>query len=261
MDFFIWDVSPVLIKIGVLTIRWYGLFFAAAFIVGQYIMTQIYISEKKPVGDLTSLMNHMIIGTVAGARLAHCLFYDPVYYFNHPLSIIKIWEGGLASHGGAVGIILGLWIYSRKKKDQPFLWLLDRIALAAVPGGALIRIGNFFNSEIYGYHSTLPWAVIFRRIDLLPRHPSQLYESFVCLIGFFILAVLYRKYKNKYSAGLLSGVFLTFIFSTRFLLEFLKEPQAAYTTDLALNTGQIVSIPFLITGLILICRTLNKPQD
>ncbi|WDP91165.1 MAG: prolipoprotein diacylglyceryl transferase [Desulfobacter sp.] len=253
-DFFIWDASPVLIQVGGFDIRWYGVFFATAFLLGQYLMTRIYTRENKPLCDLPALMNYMIIGTLTGARLAHCLFYDPMYYFSHPLDIFKIWEGGLASHGGAAGILLALWMYSRKKPDQPFIWLVDRIAVAAALGGALIRLGNFFNSEIYGQYTDLPWAVVFARIDSFPRHPSQLYESIVCLAAFFILGAVYRQYRHRPPAGLLSGIFLAVIFTIRFFLEFLKVPQAAYTTGLGLNTGQLISIPFLVAGFILMIR-------
>ena len=146
----------------------------------------------------------------------------------------------------------------RSEDDLPFLWLLDRIAIVAAAGGAFIRLGNFFNSEIYGYHSTLPWAVIFSRVDAAPRHPSQLYEAILCLITCLILAGLYSRFKDATPAGLLSGIFLTLIFTARFFLEFLKVPQAAYITGLGLNTGQLISIPFIISGLLLVIKSVKR---
>ncbi len=253
----IWDISPVIFEVGPLTIRWYGLFFAAAFLGGYVIMARIYTGEGKSVVHLSALMNYMIIGTLIGARLGHCLLYDPAYYLTHPLKIPAVWEGGLASHGGAAGMVLALWFYCRNRLDQPFVWLLDRIAISAALGGALIRVGNFFNSEIYGYVTPQPWGVVFARIDPLPRHPSQLYESLVCLVTFMVLAGCYRRAKGHPGTGLLSGLFLFLVFSSRFFLEFLKIPQAAYTPGLGLNTGQWVSIPFIATGCLLIARALK----
>ncbi len=251
---FIWDISPVLLSSGPVKIRWYGLFFAAAFVFGHVLMAAIYRKEDRPVQDLSSLMNHMVLGTLIGARLGHCLFYDPAYYFGHPLQILKIWEGGLASHGGAVGILAALLTYSYNKRDQGFLWLLDRLALPAALGGALVRIGNFFNSEIIGYPTTMPWAVVFQRIDPLPRHPSQMYESMVCLAVCIILGIGYRRDWVKNAEGFLSGLFLTLVFSSRILLEFFKIPQAAYSTGMVLNTGQWLSIPFILIGIGLLIK-------
>nr|WP_320017039.1 prolipoprotein diacylglyceryl transferase [uncultured Desulfobacter sp.] len=252
--YFVWDMSPVIFSAGPVTIRWYGLFFAGAFAAGHILMTAIYKKESRPVQDLTSLMNHMVLGTIIGARLGHCLFYDPAYYLGHPVQILKIWEGGLASHGGAAGILAALLIYSHTKKDQGFLWLLDRIALPAAFGGALIRLGNFFNSEIIGRSTVMPWAVVFQRVDPLPRHPSQLYESLACLLVFIILGMTYRKDTARNTQGLISGLFLVLVFSSRIFLEFFKVPQAAYNTQVILNTGQWLSIPFILVGIGLIAE-------
>ena len=255
----IWDISPVIFEVGPFTIRWYGVFFAAAFLGGYFIVARIHIREGRSVAPLSTLMNYTIIGTLIGARLGHCLLYDPVYYLTHPLKIPAIWEGGLASHGGAAGMVLALWFHCRNQ-DLSFIRLLDRIAIAAALGGALIRVGNFFNSEIYGLVTDRPWAVVFARIDPFPRHPSQLYESLVCLVTFMVLVATYRMSKGHPRTGLLSGLFLTLIFSSRFFLEFLKVPQAAYTTGLGLNTGQWVSIPFVAVGGLLIARALERKQ-
>lgn len=252
--YFVWDMSPVIFSAGPVTIRWYGLFFAGAFVTGHVLMAAVYKQEGRPVQDLSSLMNHMVLGTIIGARLGHCLFYDPAYYLGHPVQILKIWEGGLASHGGAAGILAALLIYSHKKKDQGFLWLIDRIALPAAFGGALIRVGNFFNSEIIGRPTAMPWAVVFQRVDLLPRHPSQLYESLACLLIFIILGMTYRKDTVRNAQGLISGLFLALVFSSRIFLEFFKVPQAAYNTEMVLNTGQWLSIPFVLVGVGMITK-------
>ncbi|WP_287126753.1 prolipoprotein diacylglyceryl transferase [Desulfobacter sp.] len=252
--YFVWDISPVIFSAGPVTIRWYGLFFAGAFVAGHILMTAVYKKEGRPVQDLSSLMNHLLLGTIIGARLGHCLFYDPVYYLGHPVQILKIWEGGLASHGGAAGILAALLIYSYKKKDQGFLWLMDRIALPAAFGGGLIRTGNFFNSEIIGRPTAMPWAVVFQRVDSLPRHPSQLYESIACLLIFIILGMTYRKDTARNTEGVISGLFLTLVFSSRIALEFFKVPQAAYNTEMFLNTGQWLSIPFVLVGMGLIAE-------
>ncbi|WP_211251907.1 prolipoprotein diacylglyceryl transferase [Desulfobacter vibrioformis] len=252
--YFVWDMSPVVFSAGPVTIRWYGLFFVGAFVAGHILMTAVYKKEGRPVQDLSSLMNHLLLGTIIGARLGHCLFYDPAYYLGHPVQILKIWEGGLASHGGAAGILAALLIYSYKKKDQGFLWLMDRIALPAAFGGALIRTGNFFNSEIVGRPTAMPWAVVFQRVDPLPRHPSQLYESIACLLIFIILGMTYRKDTARNTEGLISGLFLTLVFSSRIALEFFKVPQAAYNTEMILNTGQWLSIPFVLVGMGLIAE-------
>src|SRR5262249_15750944 len=182
-----WDVTPELVRLGPFAIRWYGLFFALLFLVGYYIARWQFRSEGKSGASLDSLLIHIVVGTVLGARIAHVLFYEPAYYFSHPWEIPQIWKGGLASHGGAAGVLLGIYIYSRKHPDQPYLWLLDRIAVPTALAAAIIRLGNLFNSEILGIPATVPWAFIFVREDLVPRHPAQLYECLANLLTFFIL--------------------------------------------------------------------------
>ena len=172
----IWNADPIAVSIGPLSIHWYGLLFASAFIAGLQMMGRMFAREGRDRNDLDSLLGFVVIGTLVGARLGHCLLYDPAFYLSNPLDILKVWEGGLASHGGVVGILLAVWAFARTR-TYPFLWLLDRIAVPAALGGAFIRVGNFMNSEILGHPASVPWAVVFVRIDGIPRHPVQLYDS------------------------------------------------------------------------------------
>ena len=158
----LWNPDPIIAHIGPLTLRWYGLLFMSGFVVGTFILSHIYRSEKVSPRWVDVITIYVLIGTVLGARLGHCLFYDPDYYLAHPLEILKIWEGGLASHGATIGIIFAVWLFGRKNKFD-VLWTLDRIVLVVAVGGALIRLGNLMNSEIVGHPTTAPWAFVFPR--------------------------------------------------------------------------------------------------
>jgi len=250
---FSWNADPIAVSIGPLSIHWYGLFFAAAFIVGLQIMGRMYVREGRDRSDLDSLLAYVVIGALVGARLGHCLLYDPAYYLSNPLGILKVWEGGLASHGGVVGILLAVWAYTRTR-NQPSLWLLDRIAVPAVLGGAFIRVGNFMNSEIVGMPTIAPWAVIFERLDPLPRHPVQLYEAAAYLLIFAVLFLVYQAEGLRRRQGLLAGTFLVLVFTARFVLEFYKMPQAAYEYGQFLTVGQWLSVPCVLAGLWLLVR-------
>lgn len=244
-----WNVSPEIIKIGPISLRWYGLLFASAFIFGYIILSKVYKHEKKPQSDLEQLSMYVILGTVIGARLGHCLFYDPVYYLSNPFEMIKVWEGGLASHGAAIGILISIYLLTKKQKDKTMLWILDRLVIVVALGGAFIRMGNLFNSEIIGKSTDIPWAFIFARVDNIPRHPTQLYESFAYLTSFFFLLFIYYKTEKKLKQGYIFGLFLILIFGFRFLVEFIKENQSAFEQGLTLNMGQLLSIPFIAAGL------------
>ncbi len=257
---FHWNMNPVLFKIGPLTFRWYGIFFAAAFLAGYRIMKWIYRREGRAEIELESLFAYMFIGVLLGARLGHCLFYDPVFYLGHPVEILKIWEGGLASHGAAIGILLSLFLFTRRHYRPSYLWLLDRIALPVALAGFFIRVGNFFNSEIIGIPTTRSWAVVFESVDAVPRHAVQLYEAIAYGIIFVLLILVYRSKEIASRQGLLLGIFLISVFSARFFLEFLKTRQAAYEASLALSVGQWLSIPFVVLGLILLVRALKPFQ-
>jgi len=252
-----WSISPEIFSIGPIHIRWYGLLFATSFILGFKIMEWIYTKEKKNLDDLNDLIWFMILGTVIGARLGHCLFYNPEYYLSNPIEILKVWTGGLASHGAAVGILIAIYYYSKKKKDQSFLYVMDRIVIGVALAAFFIRMGNLFNSEIIGQPTDMPWAFIFTSIDDIPRHPTQLYEAFSYLASFFVLAAVYKKTDGKFKEGLIFGIFLIWIFGFRIFVEFFKENQSGFEQGMILNMGQILSIPLVIFGLYLFFR---KPQ-
>ncbi len=254
LDFIHWNISPTIFSIGPVSIRWYGLLFAMSFVVGYFIMLRIFRKENIPEPLLDELSMYMLIATVVGARLGHVLFYEPESYLAHPLDILKIWQGGLASHGAAVGIILALYLFSRKTR-QPFLWVIDRIVIVVALSGFFIRTGNLFNSEIYGNLTQLPWGFIFERSgETLPRHPTQIYEGLCYLLIFFYLLWTYYRKNGKPRPGFLFGFFLVTVFGFRFIVEFIKEPQVNFENSMALNMGQILSIPLIIAGFVLLAR-------
>lgn len=251
-----WSIDPVLFTLGPLSPRWYGLLFASAFIASYWIMRRVFSAEGKSLQDLDSLTIYMIVGTVVGARLGHVLFYEPDIFLSDPIEVLAIWHGGLASHGGALGIIVGLWLFYKKKKGYTFIWLLDRLAIVAAVSGALIRIGNLFNSEIVGRPTDQSWGIWFTRLDALPlyRHPSQLYEAALCLVLFALLWWRYKKGDARKHPGLLIGCFLVLLFTGRFVIEFFKEHQVDFESSLPLDMGQLLSIPFVIAGILLVLK-------
>lgn len=250
MQHFIWNFDPILFTLGPITIHWYGALFASSIIAGLQYMKWIYKHEKQPTASLDDLLVYAVIGIIVGARLGHCLFYDPAYYLSNPLKILAINEGGLASHGGGLGVIIAVYFYA-KKNNIKHLWLLDRLAIATALFGIFVRSANFINAEIIGKPSDVPWAIIFERIDNIPRHPAQLYEAFAYLLIFIILHLVYNANKMKERQGKLLGLFLILTFTARFIVEFFKQGQAAYSTELAINTGQMLSVPFFFVGLYL----------
>ncbi len=256
-----WDVSPEIFRLGPLPIRWYSVGWLLAFAVGFYLVRWMYRREGKPENDLESVLLYMILGAIIGARLGHCLFYRPDYYLSHPIEIIAFWKGfrGLASHGGALGILASLYIYSRTRPDQPYLWLLDRVAAPTALGGFFIRMGNLMNSEILGLPSDVPWAMVFTRVDAVPRHPAQLYEALSYLFIFFLLLAVYRRKGPHLPRGILIGMFFTTVFGARFFIEFVKERHAAFEAGLPLSMGQILSIPIVALGLWMVFRAMRNP--
>lgn len=252
----IWDVSPVIVRIGPIALRWYSLLFAAAFIAGYFIVQWMFRREGRPERHLDALLIYMLVGTIVGARLGHVLFYDPGYYFSQPLEILKIWRGGLASHGGAIGILTALYLFSRRTHEISFMWLLDRVAVPTALGGFFIRLGNLFNSEILGTHTDVPWGFVFARVDPLPRHPAQLYEALGYGLIFLLLIALYRRRKPE---GTLFGLFLVCVFAYRFFVEFFKMEQAAFTIGVPLSMGQLLSIPMVVAGVVMLVWAWTRP--
>ena len=253
----IWNIDPDIIAFGYIRIRWYGVMFAFSFIFGYQIMKWIYIREKKDLKNLDQLLFYLIGGTIIGARLGHCFFYDPGYYLSNPVMILAVWEGGLASHGGGIGVLIGLYLYKQKTKDS-YLWLLDHVAIPTALAAFFIRIGNLFNSEIVGIPTQVPWAIIFERIDSIPRHPAQVYEALSYILVFFLLIFMYKKGERNLNNGLLFGVFLVLVFTSRFFIEFVKAKQEAYALEFWISTGQILSVPFIIAGVVLILVALKE---
>jgi phosphatidylglycerol---prolipoprotein diacylglyceryl transferase len=257
----VWNVSPEIFRIGNFAPRWYGLLFALSFYAGYLILTRAFKKEGVPIAVLDSLVLYIGIAVLIGARLGHCLLYEPGYYLKHPVDMLKIWQGGLASHGAGVGILLAIYIFSQRFK-KPYLWVLDRVVIVTALAGFFIRMGNLMNSEIYGVETALPWGVIFAQAqETMPRHPTQIYEALAYLAIFILLYGIYRKKGATLKDGFYSGVFLTLVFSARFLIEFVKTPQVDFEKAMFLDLGQLLSIPFIITGLVLWYQNRGyKPQ-
>lgn len=243
-------------ELGPITLRWYGLLFATAFLLGYFLTRKTWIDAGRNVEEVDSLLMYVLIATILGARFGEVFFYEFSYYARNPVKIFYVWEGGLASHGAGIGILTGLWLFVRKKADMSYLWLVDRVTLPVILGGTFVRLGNFFNSEIYGSVTDVPWAVIFPRIDLLPRHPTMLYEAIGCILIFILLFSVYKYYKNKPPEGLLSGLLFITLFGFRFFVEFTKD-QEQFSPDFALGMGQLLSIPLVLFGVWLIVKKVN----
>lgn len=232
-----------------------------SFVLGYQIILKIFKTEGYTQKQLDSLTVYMILGTVIGARLGHCFFYEPAYYLSNPIEILMVWKGGLASHGAAIGILVSLYIFAQKNKDITYPWIIDRIVIVVALSGLFIRLGNFFNSEIIGVPTDLPWAVVFHRIDMIPRHPSQLYEALAYFIIFLVLWGYYNRHKVKTVSYSLFSRFLILAFSARFLIEFTKENQSSFESGMALNMGQILSLPLIAVGILLLFKSMSKAKD
>lgn len=259
----VWDIKPYIFQIDSIgyELRYYSLLFAVSFIFGFYLMQKIFQKENIPIKELDRLTIFMIVGTVLGARLGHTFFYEPAYYLSNPLEIFMVWKGGLASHGAAVGILLSLYFYSRKLKEQSFLWVLDRVVITVASAAVLIRLGNLFNSEIYGDVTNLPWGFIFVYAgEKVAKHPTQIYEALCYLIVFVVLFLTYKKYGAKTPRGLLFGYFLIGIFTARFFIEFIKEPQVGFEEQMIINMGQILSLPFIVAGVYFVVKSLKNKE-
>ncbi len=256
LDYFVWQADPVLLDLGALQLRWYGLLFVGSFFLGMMIMKWIFKREGKDPSIVDDGMVYLLVGAVVGARLMHCFAYEPAFYLAHPLEIFKVWKGGLASHGGLIGVLIASWLFAKKHRLS-YLWLLSRVAIPGALVAAFIRLGNFFNSEIVGIPTEKPWAVIFSRIDMLPRHPVQLYESLAYFALFLLFLLLYLRIKPSLVTRLFPGLFFVLVFTIRFFLEYVKTKQADYQWDMPLSTGQVLSIPFIVLGFLWIIWALK----
>lgn len=271
LNYLHWNLDPEIINIFGISIRYYELFFVSGLILCLYILRWIFKRENIPLENLDKLSIYGLIGIMAGARLGHCLFYEPSYYLSHPLEMFlpitfSSDEGisfagyqGLASHGGAIGLIIALIFYSRKTK-QPIINTIDLIAVVAALGGGFIRLANFMNSEIVGIQTSKPWGIIFDRVDNVPRHPAQLYEAISYFLIFGLMIILYKHFRDKLQNGFFFGLVLVLIFTARFLIEFLKERQVAFEESLTLDMGQLLSIPYIILGIGFIIYGITKTR-
>lgn len=275
LNFITWTANPNLID-SFVTVRWYGLMFAIGFLVGYWIMHRIFKHEGAPERWLGPLFFYVVIATVIGARLGHVFFYDWEHYSQNPGDILKIWEGGLASHGGSIGIIIAIFLYSWFVTKKSVLWTLDRLAVPVGLVAALIRLGNLMNHEIYGGPTDLPWGFSFIKniysyiqgadpIFTVPCHPTQLYEALCYLVVFAVCMYLYWRRNAQERPGLILGVFLVGVFGSRFFIEFVKNVQEPWEINLrnsiGLDQGQLLSIPFVIAGIWLIIRALRRPRQ
>lgn len=265
--YIVWDFDPGIFE-GITFIRWYGVCWLLGMMAGYRIMLAIYKSEGIAPIELDQLTLYVIIGVIVGARMGHILFYDPVYYWNNPIEILPFkinptfeFTGfvGLASHGGIVGALLALYLFN-KKFNKGYFWLLDRIAIAGAALGGFIRLGNLMNSEIIGTPSTQPWAFIFTRVDLLPRHPAQLYEAIFYFITSVVLYIIWKSKRFHEHNGFIFGLGITLIFTQRFLIEFVKENQVSFEENLVLNMGQTLSIPVVLGGISVLIWSLRRPH-
>lgn len=274
LNFVTWTANPNLFD-GFVTVRWYGLMFAIGFLVGYEVVYRIFKHEGAPEKWLGSLFIFVVVATILGARLGHVFFYDWAYYSQHPGEILKVWEGGLASHGGTAGILLAIWIFSRTITKRPMLWTLDRLVVPVGFVAALIRFGNLMNHEIYGSETSLPWGFRFvenihqwmqgaEPIFSAPSHPTQIYEALCYLITFGVCMYIYWRRNAQEREGLIFGVFMLGIFVPRFLIEFIKNVQEpweiAMRQSIGLDQGQLLSIPFIVLGVWLIIRAMRRPR-
>jgi phosphatidylglycerol:prolipoprotein diacylglycerol transferase len=257
--YIIWDVSPILLQLGSLEIRWYGLLLAGGFFLSYLTLGKIMKKEGLSQEFLDKFAFSTVVCTVVGLRLGHVLFYEPEYYFARPLEILMVWQGGLASHGAVIGII-SFVLYFTYKNKVPVLWLFDRLAAVIPIAAGLVRIGNLMNSEIYGTPTDVPWAFVFVRDDMLPRHPSQIYEALVYLSLFVFFLWYYKKLSGKIPAGRFTGIILAVIFTARFFIEFVKDVQVDFEASMMLNMGQWLSIPFMIIGTALWIYSYKKKE-
>ncbi len=262
----IWDVSPVIFTLGPLSVRWYGLAFAVGFIVGYNIVAKMFKHEGAPEKWLGILLAYLMVGTLIGARLGHVFFYEWDYYSQHPGDILKIWEGGLASHGGTIANIIALFLFSWLVSKKPASWTFDKIVVPTAFVAALIRLGNLMNSEIYGGFTELPWGFIFVRDgQTLPAHPTQLYEAMCYLALFGLLMWMYWKKNAEERPWLMTGIFFIGIFLPRFLIEYVKnvqvESEYSMIAQYGINMGQMLSIPFILIGIGLVVWALSHPRQ
>lgn len=266
LSFIYWNADPVLFSLGPLSVRWYGLAFAIGFFIGYHIVARMFRHEGAPEKWLGILLMYVVVATVIGSRLGHVFFYDWGYYSSHPSEIFKIWEGGLASHGGTIGNIIAVFLFSWFVSKKPASWTFDKLVIPIALVGGLIRLGNLMNSEIYGSITSLPWGFVFvRNGETLAAHPTQIYEA-LCYFALFILLMwMYWRKNAEERPWLITGIFFMGIFIPRFLIEYVKNVQEPWELEMisewGLNQGQMLSIPFIILGIILVIIATVRPRQ
>ncbi|HOY38012.1 MAG: prolipoprotein diacylglyceryl transferase [Bacteroidales bacterium] len=267
----VWDVDPIMVDLGLFAVRYYSLLFALGFVISYFIIKKIFKKEGTPIEELDRLLIYVVVGGLVGARIIHCVFYEADYFLSgffpfleifFPVSFSPEFEfigyQGLASHGGALGIIIAILIFKNKSKNKSFFYLIDRVAIPTGFAGACIRLGNLFNSEIYGEKTSLPWGFVFvKNNESEPMHPTQLYEATFYIITSIVLLLLYRVERFRNARGFLLGMFLMMVFGSRLLIEFIKHIQVGFEENLALNMGQMLSIPFILAGGFLVWYSLK----
>lgn len=262
-----WNFDPVFFTLFGADVRYYGVMWALAILIGGWFFADFCRREALSPKLADSIFVYGTLATIIGARVGHCLFYEPAEYLSDPIAIITgIRNGGMASHGAAVGLLIGLWLFSRKN-EMPYVWSLDRIMIPVGIGGAIVRMGNLFNSEIVGAQTSVPWGFRFMRLyrnmppEAVPvQHPTQIYEAICYLATFVVLCVMYYRHDaGRRRPGLLFGTGLTGVFLTRFFLEFIKERQEAFEEGMLLDMGQLLSVPFIIAGIWFIVRAVRRP--
>ena len=265
LNYIVWDVNPELID-SFVSLRWYSLMFLIGFLVGYKIVEKMFKHEGAPEKWLGSLLLWVMVGTIVGARLGHVFFYAWDYYSQHPIEILYTWEGGLASHGGAIGVLLAVLAFSKFTAKRSALWTFDKLVVAVAMVAGLIRLGNLFNSEIFGHATDLPWGFMFVNSPEWHAmyagqacHPTQIYEALCYFALFALLMWMYWKKDAQTRPGLLFGTFLVGTFLTRFFIEFIKNDQVDFEATMALNMGQCLSIPFVLAGIGLIIYAMRRP--
>lgn len=263
-----WNVKSELIE-GWATPNKYGLLFVTGLVIGFFVIKRMFKKEGIPESLLDKLLIYVVLATIIGARLGHVFFYDWPAYREDPISILKIWEGGLASHGAAVAILVALYIFSKRVSKRPMMWILDRIAAPVAIAGCFIRLGNLVNHEIIGVPTDLPWGFIFNGAGAeyeingiqVARHPAQLYEAIFYLLTFAVLMFQYWKTRAKYRMGIIFGTFMIILWSGRLLIEFVKVGQTERDDMWALNTGQLLSIPLILAGVVILVMGLRRKEE
>lgn len=265
LDVIYWNADPTLFTLGPVSVRWYGLMFAVGFTVGYMIVSKMFRHEGAPEKWLGSLLAYVVVATLIGSRLGHVFFYEWDYYSQHPGEILMIWHGGLASHGGTIAIIIALFMWSWIVSKKPASWVFDKIVIPVALVGGLIRLGNLFNSEIYGGPTGLPWGFVFlRNGDMVPAHPTQIYEALCYFLLFGLLMWMYWKKNAEERPWLITGVFFIGIFLPRFLIEYVKnvqvESEYSMIAQYGMNMGQVLSIPFILLGVFLVIWAMTHPK-